>query len=467
MNNLNPKIFKAYDIRGVYKEELNEENITEIIKGIYSYLVVDKKKDRLELVLSRDMRISSPSLFEISKNTLVSLGAKVIDIGLSATPTMYFAVRKLNSDAGIQISASHNPSQYNGLKIVKNTQKGLIKVGKGTGMDEVKDIALNKKFVDDKKGGIVVKREDILKMEIENAIKIVNPGEIKPLKIVADTANSMGVLYLKELFSKITGMLIVINEKLDGSFPSHQPDPLQFETLKDLQKKVLEEKADLGIAPDGDADRTFFVDENGKIISASLITALLIRELLKKYPSEKVVCDIRYLLNARSSAKKYGGELITSKVGHALITDTMYREDALFAGESSGHYYFRATGYAESSATVVLALLDIISKENKPISKILKEVQTSYESGEINFKLEDVEKAKPIIEELLNGYKSGQANRLDGLAVDYPQFRFSVRTSNTEPLLRLNVEAENDGLMLEKKKELVGKIISLGGEIKE
>lgn len=460
---INPKIFKAYDIRGIYPTDINEENIIDIIKAIYTFLIEDIKKDKLTVTVGRDMRLSSPSLTEIVIHTLKDLGAEVINIGLSSTPTMYFTVKKHNFDAGIEVSASHNPKEYNGLKIVKNTSQGIVKIGKTTGMEKIKNIALNKNFFASKKSGSVRQINLAVNEEVAEALNIVNPKNLKPFKIVADTANAMGIFYLEELFKKIPGELIVINKELDGTFPSHQPDPLKFETLKSLQEKVKEERADLGIAPDGDADRTFFIDEKGNIISPSLITSLVIKEFLTKFPGETVICDIRYLINARSIVNKMGGKLVISKVGHALITEAMHKSNALFAGESSGHYFFRQTGFAESSVTVVMTILDILSKENKPISESLKEVQTAYESGETNFKLEDVSHAKPILDKLIETYKEGELSTLDGIAIDFESWRFSVRTSNTEPLMRLNLEAESEVLMKEKNQEIIDKIISLGG----
>lgn len=409
------------------------------------------------------MRLSSPQLQEKVVTTLKSLGAEVIDIGLSSTPTLYFSVRKNSFDTGIEVSASHNPKEYNGLKIVKRTDNGLMKIGKTTGMEEIKKIVVENDFVDYKAGGSVKKIEGVVEEEVEEAISSVKPLTLKSLHVVADTANAMGVLYLEALFKKVPGNLTIINRELDGTFPAHQPDPLQFETLKELQAKVKEVEGDLGIAPDGDADRTFFIDEKGQIVPASLITTLLIRELLNKYPGETVACDIRYIINARNLVKKMGGKLVISKVGHALITESMHQSNALFAGESSGHYFFRQTGFAESSVTAVLIILNILSREGKPFSEVLKEVQTSHESGEYNFELEDASMAKPVLEKLTEIYKDGEISTLDGIAIEFGSWRFSVRTSNTEPLMRLNVEAEDESVMQNKKNELIEKILSLGG----
>lgn len=446
-------IFKSYDIRGIYPDQLNEENIAQIIKAIYKFLYDSSSAQKpLTIVLGRDMRISSPALFEVATKALVESGAQVIDIGLASTPTFYFAVFKGVYDGGIQISASHNPKEYNGMKIVKNSPKGLIKIGKSTGMEDIKRSALKGEEVKPDQPGKVIKKEGILKEEIEHALKIVRPGEIKKFKIVADPANAMGALYLEELFKKIPGELIKMNFELDGTFPAHQPDPLQFDTLKDLQKGVMEEKGDLGLAPDGDGDRLFFIDEQGQIVPASLITALVAREFLKDYPREKIIADIRYILTPQRIVEEHGGVFVLTKVGHAFITEKMHETGAVFAGESSAHYFFRETGNAESQLPVILTVLKVMSREGKPLSQIIGELKRSHESGEINFR---VKNAKDIMEALKAQYSDGQIDELDGAAISYGDWRFSIRSSNTEPLLRLNVEADIEGKVHEKKQELV------------
>src|SRR3989344_1686125 len=274
--NIPPGIFKSYDIRGIYPSEFNEENIVPIIQAIYKlFRDTSKSKEALKIVLGRDMRISSPSLFKIACDTLISAGADIIDAGLVSTPSFYFTVFYYGYDAGIQISASHNPKEYNGLKIVGNPQ-------------------------------------------------------VKKFKIVADAANAMGGTYIDALFKVIPTDLIRMNFKLDGTFPVHQPDPLQSETLVDLQKRVVEEKADLGLAPDGDGDRLFFIDERGNIVPPSIITALVARDMLKSHKGEKIVYDVRYVITPKKTIEKNGGISIITKVGHAFITELLHQENGIF-----------------------------------------------------------------------------------------------------------------------------------------
>lgn len=467
-------IFKSYDIRGIYPDQLNEENIVPIVKAIYKFFQQKYPgRKSLRVVLGRDMRLSSPSLFEVASKTLVSLGAEVIDPGILSTPTFYFTVFHYGYDAGFQISASHNPKDYNGLKIVVNSEKGLLKIGKSTGMDEIKRMALEEAKVlssqapqDDSVGtenasrGKVTKHDGVLADEYENAVKIAGNPKIGKFKVVADPANAMGATYIEEVFSHLDSELIKMNFELDGSFPAHQPDPIQPETLVDLQKKVVEEHADLGLAPDGDGDRLFFIDENGDVVPPSIITSLAARELLKGKQGQKMIVDLKYILTPKYWVEKMGGELLVSKTGHAFITELMQSSGALFAGEASGHYYFKEAGGGEAQMPVILMVLSVMTREGKTLSEITKELSVSSESGEMNFK---VKNAKEIMEKAKEKFSDGEYSDLDGTGITYPDWRFTLRSSNTEPLLRLNVEAKDEGKMREGKE----KVMELINEVAE
>lgn len=466
---INPAIFKAYDIRGVYPTDINEENFVVIIKAIYTFFTQDIGKDNLKVILGRDMRLSSPPLFRIAKETLLNFGATVVDVGLVSTPTFYFAALKYGVDCGIQVSASHNPPQWNGLKLVKKVGKNLIKIAKNTGMARIKELSETEKFVKPSGAGTVRQISRAVKDEVDFAFNLLKlkPKNIKKLKVVADPANAMGIPYLEELFKRLPCKLIKMNFTLNGRFPVHQPDPLDFKNLIDLEKKVVEEKADLGIAPDGDGDRVFFINEKGKVIPASHISALIAGKLLKAHKGDKIGIDIRYTRNIVNAVKKAGGVHIISHVGHALITELMNKEDILFTGESSGHYFYRETGYAESSVITILKILEIISREDKPISEIVGRYVTSIESGETNYLLPETIQAKDLLDHIAAVYKNGEISWLDGLAVDYPDWRFNIRTSNTEPLLRLNVEGDNADLVKQKEKELKQMIFKSGARVKK
>jgi phosphomannomutase len=456
--NIDPSIFKSYDIRGIYPTQINEENIVTIIKAIYKFFTEKIDKPSFTVALACDMRISSPALYKISTDTLFSLGANVIDMGMLSTPTFYFAVFNYQYDTGIQITASHNPKEYNGAKFVIYNPQGLIKIGKSTGMEEIKNYAVAGVDLPTGKKGSVTSKSGILEDEVENAAKVLGSPQIKKFKIVADPANAMGGTYIEAFFKKYPADLVRMNFELDGTFPVHQPDPLQAKNLVDLQKRVLEEKADLGLAPDGDGDRLFFIDERGQVVPPTIITALVAKEMLKQYPGSTILFDIRYILTPEKVVAENGGKYEITKVGHAFITEAMGKTGAVFAGESSGHYYFKATGNAESQVTIILCVLKVLSEAGKPFSEVAKDLQKSFESGEINY---EVTNAQEILAALKEDYKDGQLSELDGVAISYPTWRFSVRTSNTEPLLRLNVEGYNKDEMEKHKNELVNKIEAL------
>jgi len=449
---MDPKIFKAYDIRGVYPDQLNEEDVSKITKAFFTFVVEKGKfKKPPKIVLSRDGRISSPSLSEQARKALVASGAEVVDIGLSTTPTFYFAVSHYGYDAGIQISASHNPKEYNGLKPVIKSNGGITKIGENTGLKEIESIVRTNKFTSLKEPGHVVKRKGVLEDQVDNAFKITKNPKISELKIVADAANATGALYLDALFKKLPCKLERMNFKIDGNFPAHQPDPSKFETLSQLQKKIVEEKADLGIAPDGDSDRIFFIDEKGDIIPASVTTSLIAREILSKYPGEKIGFDVRNTLNVLQAVKENGGTPLINRIGNPFATEIMKKEGLVFFGENSGHYFFRDTYYVEDPMPVILIILSIISREKRPISEILKPLSISYQSEQINLKTRDTKK---VIETLQEKYTEGEVNHIDGLSIDFPDWRFNIRSSNTETLMRLNVEALDKKLMEQKRDEL-------------
>ncbi len=460
--NIPSHIFKGYDIRAIYPDEINEENMAVIVAAIYKFFKKDKPgEENLTVVVGTDMRTSSPSLTKVAIDTLVSLGAHVIDVGMVSTPTFYFAVSHYGYEFGMQITASHNPKEYNGVKFVKRGPNGLIKIGKSTGMLEIKDMAAAGDVAEAAPGGSFEKKDGILIDEVKNSLEIAGNPQIKKFKIVADSANAMGAQYIDAVFDAIPQDLVKMNWEFDGTFPAHQPDPLQPKNLVDLQKKVLEEKADLGLAPDGDGDRLFFIDEKGQVVPPTIITSIVASDLLKSHPGDTIYADIRYLFTPEKIVEEKGGKLQVVKVGHAFITEAMNNTGGVFAGESSGHYFFRATGNAESQMSILVTVLKVLSEENKPFSEIVEEYRRSYESGEFNF---EVTNSKEIIDALKDKYKDGRLDEMDGIAINYPDWRFSVRTSNTEPLLRLNVEAFDKAVMEKNRDELMSEIKSLAKE---
>jgi len=434
---IDPSIFKSYDIRGIYPEQINETNIRLIARAIYSFFKLKIEKEKFNIFLAYDMRLSGPQLFDAVKNELLQMGADIIDGGQLSTPSFYFAVFNYKYDCGIQVTASHNPKNWNGMKFVLYSPRGLIKIGKPTGMDDVQKALSEEASEMIKTRGNVTKRDGILEDEVNKALDLLDNPNIKRLKIVADPGNAMGAQYVEALFEKIPGELIKMNFELDGSFPIHEPNPLKFETLSDLQRKVVEEEADLGIATDGDGDRLFFIDEKGKVVPSTSITSIVARELLKRYPGELIYFDIRDILGPQKIVEEFDGRSEIVRVGHAYITEAMNKTGGIFAGESSGHMFFRANGNAEWNLPVILIILKVISEENRTLSDLVEELRRSYEMPEYNF---EVSNASEILNALKEKYKEGKFWDIDGVSISYIGWRFNVRTSNTEPLLRLNVE---------------------------
>lgn len=459
MANINPKIFKAYDIRAIYPTELDEAGMDRLARAIYTFFKQKLNKETFSVLLARDMRVSSPSMFDSAKKALLAMGANVVDAGLLSTPTFYFAVNHYGFDTGMQITASHNPKEYTGTKFVINSPKGLIKIGKSTGMDDIKNMVMSDtQFPEATNQGTVSQKANVGAEEVDFALQILNNPQIDKFTIVADPANAMGITYISEAEKKVPMNLIRMNFELDGTFPVHQPDPLQLKNLVDLQKRVVEEKADIGLAPDGDGDRLMFIDEKGELVPPSIVSAIVARTLLKKHPREKIVIDIRYLLNPKKIIEENGGQLVDVRVGHAFITQKIQETGAIFGGESSGHYYFKANGGTESQLPVLFAILEVMTEEKKKLSEIIQELTRAYESGEFNFR---VSNAQEIMETIKQKYSDGTLSTVDCIEIDYPDWRFSIRTSNTEPLLRLNVEAYDKAKMEAKRDELMAAIKSV------
>ncbi len=431
-------IFRAYDIRGIYPAEINEQIAEKIGRAYVQFL---KCK---EVVVGRDMRESSDSLFKALTKGITEAGSRVIDIGLSTTPMLYFAGH--DKEAGIMITASHNPKEYNGFKLCR---ENCIPISGDTGIEDIEKLVGVTLAVADAPGKITT--QNILPDYLNYFDKFISP-KTKPLKIVVDGGNGMGGLVMPKLFEKLPAELIPLYLEMDGTFPNHDADPLKPENVLDLQKKVIAEKADLGIALDGDCDRCMLIDEKGNFVGADLVTALIAQYLLKKYPSEKVLYDLRSSWATKEAIEEAGGQAEVCRVGHAFIKQQMHKTNALFAGELSGHFYYRDAFFAESSTLTIILILNILSETGKKLSELIKPFQKYFKSGEIN---SEVKNPLGKIEELAKIYGNGKISCLDGLKVEYPSWWFNVRPSNTEPLLRLNLEAKTKELMEEKQAEIL------------
>jgi len=453
---VNPSIFKAYDIRGIYPGEINEEIAYRIGRAFVVLLQGENKDRKLKLAVARDMRISSPELFKAVVRGVTDQGADVVDIGIASTPTFYFAVGKYGYDGGLQISASHNPKEYNGVKMVRHH---AIPVSGDTGILKICNMVIKNEFKDARKKGVVEQRDDVLKEQMVHDLKYADLKKIKAFRIVADPANATGILFLEELFKHLPCKLIRMNFDLDGTFPAHQPDPLQDKNMVDLKQRVLKEKADLGIAPDGDGDRIFFVDDKGETLPPEILRGMMAQVFLKDHPGAKICYDARPGRITEDMIIEAGGVPILTKVGHSLIKETMIKEGAVFAGESSGHFFLKTEqGTFEVPMIIILKLLEMMSESGKPLSEIVKPYRKYFHSGEINEKVADKE-AK--IREVEASFKDAdKVLHLDGLSVFYKDFWFNVRSSNTEPLLRLNLEARTKEKMEQMRDKILGMIRS-------
>lgn len=450
---INPKIFKAYDIRGIYTEDFDNElayrlglAFIELRKSDADY--VDGKV--LNVAVGRDMRLSSPLLKENLIRGLIDGGADVLDLDLVSTPTFYFAVGKNNCDGGIMISASHNPKQWNGFKLVRS--KGIPISGE-TGIEFLKDKINENKFIPSRTKGKVVVHENALEEELAYTLGRADINKIKAFTIVADAANGMGATYLKKIFENLPINLIPLNFDLDGSFPAHEADPLKEENLSQLKRMVLSHKADLGIATDGDGDRIFFVDNQGETINPAIIRGLLAKLFLKERPGAKIGYDVRPGKITVDLITENGGQAIVTRVGHSLIKEQMLKEDIYFAGESSGHFYLNTEiGCFEYPSLMTLKLLTEFSEANRPVANYVADYKKYFLSGEIN---RVVKNKDEVLKRVEAAFPDGQINKLDGVSITYPDFWFNVRASNTEDIVRLNLEAVNPDLMKTKTEEVL------------
>ncbi|PKM91236.1 hypothetical protein CVU82_04290 [Candidatus Falkowbacteria bacterium HGW-Falkowbacteria-1] len=461
----NPSIFKAYDIRGVYKKDLDEKTAYSLglayiklrlqdLKNIKKPTLSNKRQEKkLKIVVSSDMRLSSPPLKKYLIKGLLDGGADVIDIGINSTPTFYFAVAKYKYDGGIMVSASHNPKEWNGFKM---TRERAIPISGNSGIDFLKKEIINNDLKSVKNKGKLSKKKNVLQDQIKYDLKHGAPKKIKPFKIVADPANAVGGLFITELFKHLSCKLIKINFKLDGSFPSHEADPIKDENLKQIKKEVLKQKADLGITTDGDGDRIFFIDDKGSLIDQSIIRGLLAKLFLREKPGSKIGFDVRPGKITEDLILENKGKPTKTRVGHSLIKEQMLKDNIYFSGESSGHFFLNMEiGCFEVPNIVILKLLEEFSKDIKPVSEQIKKYKKYFHSGEINREVKDKEKVFKLLEKEFN---KGKINKLDGLSIAFPDFWFNVRGSNTENKMRLNLEAINKETM-EKMKNKILKII--------
>lgn len=446
---IDPELFKAYDIRGIYGQNLNDEVAYHIGRAAALYLQVS------EIAVGRDMRLSSPQLAAALIRGITDQGVNAIELGMTTTDELYFAVGKFNYPAGVMITASHNPGKYNGMKFCRAQ---AFPVSLETGLADMRDLAIHGDFPEPAQKGQVIQR-DVTDAFVEHALSFIDVKKIKPLKVVIDAGNGMAGLIMPRVFNRLPCTLVPLYFDLDGSFPNHPASPIEPENMEDLQKKVREVGADLGAAFDGDADRMFPVDERGDVVDGSMVTAIVSQSLLRKSPGSTILYNLIVSKSVPELVQRMGGTAVRTRVGHSFIKAEMRRLNAIYGGEHSGHFYFRDNWFADSGLIAFLIMLELVSEEGKPLSELLKPLDKGVRSGEINTTVSDVQGKLRALEEHF-GKSANSADHLDGLTLDYGDWWFNVRPSNTEPLLRLNVEANNRALMEQKRDEVLNFIRS-------
>lgn len=454
MQKINPVIFRAYDIRGIYPVDVNREVAYAIGASLVYFLREEAGKENLSLVVGRDGRLSSPELSAETKRGILESGANVVDIGICPTPALYFAVRDGNFDGGAYITASHNPPEYNGFKIVR---RGAVLIAGNTGIDRIRDLAVEQNFVESESLG-VESQKDVLQEYLNFNFSKFDIDNFKPLKIAIDFSNGASGVLLSGLKDKYSGDILPLFEKIDGSFPNHPPDPWLAENMQKLCNFVRSEQCDLGVGFDGDGDRIFFVDEKGEHIPSSLTLALLSQEILKEFPGEKIAYTICMSNIVPETIRENGGVALPSKIGFTFLKEVMMQDNSIFGGEFSGHYSHRDYGFCEPPLFVLLSILKIVSQTGKTLSQLLEPFKKYCHLGPVNLEVDNVKKA---LEKLEEKYQNGKISFLDGIRVDFDDWWLSVRSSNTEPVLRVFVEAK-DKELAQKKIEEIKEILMKG-----
>jgi phosphomannomutase len=445
---LDPKVFKAYDVRGLYPTELDEEGAYAIGRAVVQQF------EPKRFAVGRDMRLSSPAMAAAAIRGAADGGADVVDLGMIGTEMLYFAVGELGLDGGLTVTASHNPKEYTGMKIVR---RGALPVGGESGLLDVRDRALASDNLLQGAPGHV-EDYDIWPAYVDRVMSFIDVSALRPLKVVIDAANGMAGAMLPPVLDRLPQVEAVrCFFEPDGTFPNHEPNPLLPENREFIVRKTLEEGADLGVAFDGDADRCFFVDDTGEFVPGDFVTALFAETLLEKEPGAKIIYDVRASWAVPETIERHGGVPLVNRVGHAFIKARMRKEHAAFGGEVSGHYYFRDFSQADSGAVPFLLMLELISRKGKKLSEVLAPLREKFFiTGELNTPVADVALK---VQEIKERYApEGKITHLDGVSVDADDWHFNVRPSNTEPLLRLNLEARSQELMERKRDEVLSLI---------
>jgi phosphomannomutase len=443
-------LFKAYDVRGLAPDELTPEIAYAIGRAAVASLKLD------DVAVGRDMRISGPALSAALIDGIRDQGADVTDIGLVSTDALYFVVGRFGYSAGVMVTASHNPAKYNGFKICREEARAL---SLSTGLAEIRDVVLQgQPPINGRRGAL--KRQDRLDAYVDHVLGLVDVAKIRPLKIAVDAGNGMAGLTIPQTFKHLPCTIVPLYFELDGTFPNHEANPLEPENIEKLQQVVLQEQCDLGVAFDGDADRMFLIDERGRFISGDMVTTMVAGKMLERDPGAAVVYNLICSRAVPETIVRLGGRPIRSRVGHSYIKATMRAEDAVFGGEHSGHFYFRDNWYADSGMIALLTVLELLSEAHRPLSELLRPLDPYVRSGEINSEVVDPIVTMQAVEAVYEGMAS-TIDHLDGVTIQFSDWWFNLRPSNTQPLLRLNVEADDQETLNRKTKEVLGLIRSV------
>ena len=445
---MNESIFKAYDIRGRYPDTLNEDVARKIGRAYVSFLGLSGSR----VVVGRDMRLSGEPLEDAFVRGVTEAGADVLDIGLVSTDALYFAVGHLEEPGGAMITASHNPKDYNGLKLCR---EDAIALSGDEGISQIRDLITSGKLPEPNEDAGSVEEGDITEDYAEHCLSFINTEGLRPLKIVVDAGNGMAGKMLPPIFEKLPFEYVPMYFELDGSFPNHPPNPIEPQNMEDLQERVVAEVADFGVAFDGDADRCFVVTEKGETIPGDILATLVAKNVLEKEPGAAIVYSAVCSKALPELVRREGGRPIRTKAGHSIIKPQMRKHDAAFGGEHSGHFYFRDNYFADSGIIAMLTVAELVGRQKDPLSELLVPIDPYLRSGEINSEVEDQDEVLKRVEEHYAERDDPEIDHLDGLTVDYGDWWFNLRPSNTEPLLRLNVEASGRETMEKKRDELL------------
>jgi phosphomannomutase len=443
----NPNIFKAYDVRGIYPSELNEDAAYLIGRAFVQYL------NAAQVAVGHDMRVSSPALAHAVIQGITDQGADAIDLGLTTTDELYFAVGKFNYSAGIMITASHNPGEYNGLKFCREQ---AIPISSATGLNQMRDLILAGRLDAASQTGQVIQR-DVTDAYVDHVLSFIDVSKIKPLKIAVDAGNGMAGMMVPRVFQRLPCQLVPLYFELDGTFPNHPASPIEPENTEVLRRTVPEEHCDMGVAFDGDADRMFLIDEQGHLLDGSAVTLMVSQSLFKRNPGATILYNLIISRSVPELVEREGGRAVRTRVGHSFIKAQMRQENAIFGGEHSGHFYFRDNWYADSGLIAFLIVLEMVSQSGATLSQMLAPLDTRFRSGELNTEVKDQQSKMREVEEYYAA-RGATIDELDGVTISFPTWWCNVRPSNTEPLLRLNVEADTRAEMEQRRDEVLALI---------